>query len=219
MKIKYLIPILIVVLVFGLIGCATPKQLSNITTTETIDSKQKEIDNLKQQITSLQSTIDDLKAKQTITETTVIETVAETTIIEKQTFNIGEDLSLTQDGVPIGRFIIRKIENYASINKYAKPSEGTRWITMDVEEQNLSSEVQSYNALNYSLGDADGYRYDKVKSGGKEPTMESGELAPNNKIRGWVTIEVPKDITITEIYASPLYSSPPTIINVSPPLS
>ncbi|MDP3011874.1 MAG: DUF4352 domain-containing protein [Candidatus Hydromicrobium sp.] len=135
-----------------------------------------------------------------------------------QEYRIGDTIlfSNADTGEEICSVIIHSIENFTDYGRRT-PDEGMRYVILDVEVENCSNEVQGYNALNYSLRDVDYYRYDNIGHA-KEPMFSSGDLAPMDIMRGWVTIEVPEDITIVEILAGPCYCDPPAIIKVVPPL-
>lgn len=188
----------------------------------------KELLRLQQEVESKNEEIEELKTKLADAERQLQTTQDESEdLLKEETqeeipteFKIKDEIvfydSFTMD--EICSVIVHSIENYTDFDKYSEPDEGMRYVTIDVEVSNLSSEVQSYNGLNYYFRDADSYKYDD-SAWGKEPRLGSGDLSPGDKIRGWVTIELPEDIEITEILVSPCYIDPPAIIKLDTPLS
>ncbi len=160
----------------------------------------------------LNSLMDKSKNKIDITGT---EATSLSEVIELQKHKIGEIITLNNvnSGKPTCSFVIHSIDNLTEYDKYSAPSFNMRFITMDVEIKNLSSEIQNYNALNFIVGDDKSSRYDGVKFI-KKPIMKSGDIESGETVRGWVTIEVPEDATIIEILASACYLEPPIIISV-----
>ena len=221
MKYKFLIPILVLVFIFnfGLISCrSTNIESDKIKSLENeLESKNKEMGELKEE---LRVTKIDLESVQKELDKK-IEEEKENEEQEKpktQEYRIGDTIlfSNTDTGEDFCSVTIHSIENFTDYGRRT-PDEGMRYVILDVEVENRSNEVQGYNALNYSLRDADYYRYDNMGYA-KEPVFSSGDLAPMDKMRGWVTIELPKDIIVTEILAGPCYCDPPAIIKVVPPL-
>lgn len=220
-KLYFVIPFLVLVLIFGFI-LASCRSSSPITESE-------EISNLKQELGSKNKEIEELKEELRVTKIDLESVqkefdkkVKEEEEQEKpkiQEFRIGDAVlfSDADTGEEICSVIIHSIENFTDYGR-SGPDEGMRYVILDVEVENRSNEVQSYNANNYALRDADFYRYDYVHIR-KDPNFSSGDLAPSDKMRGWVTIELPEDITVVEILASPCYCDPPAIIKVVPPLT
>jgi len=137
-----------------------------------------------------------------------------------QSFKIGEELILSDDftNEELCSLKIHSIEsNLKGYDEYNTPDKGMKFVALDVELKNLSSEILSRNSLNYTVRDSEAFTYDD-QWGGKEPDLGYGKLSPGNKARGWVTIQVPEDITIVEVVATPFYLDPPVIIKVEPPL-
>ena len=230
LKITTVLFISTIVLCIGLISCTpsttdTSELFNEINRLEDeleikdteIGNLEKELENAKEQ---LQDTQDKLDGKEDVTKEPLVE--EEPSFGEEpDEFKLEElivffDLSTRED---ICSVVVYSISNFNDYNKYSTPDEGMRYVTMDIEVENLGSEVQGYNgSYNYAFRDADSYRYDDPAWGGKEPELQSGDLAPGDKVRGWVTIQLPEDIEITHILVSPCYIEPPAIIKLQFPL-
>ena len=161
-----------------------------------VESLETELGNAKQQ---LQTAQEELEEKANISEELPEEEPQKETPFE---FTLGTEIlfSDTNTNEEFCSVIIHSIKNFIDDVIYSQPDEGMRHVAIDVEVNNLSSEVQGYNGFNYAFRDADSYRYDsQIWIGGKEPSLGSGDLAPGDRIRGWVTIELPEDIEIRQI--------------------
>ena len=228
MKVKYLIPILMVMLVFSFtfISCSSNNLEKKVTDLEQeLKGKNQVINELGEELRitkkDLELTQKELDKKIEEEKEQLAKGKEEQGKPKIQELRIGDEIIFSE--VPTGdgicSVIIHSIENFTDYGKYDAPNEGMRDIAFDVEVKNLSDEVQAYHCYNYALRDADYYRYDNPGGGRKEPRLSTGDLAPNDKMRGWVTIEIPEDIVITEILASPCYCEPPAIIKIVPSLS
>ncbi len=72
---------------------------------------------------------------------------------------------------------------------------------------------------NYALRDADNYMYGNIYGGiPKEPRLNSGDIISGDTVRGWITFVLPVDVEIIEILAETCSCSPPAIIVVKDPL-
>jgi len=220
--------IMLIILITFLNSCAptTTEKTAEETAEEVIGlrqelkNKNKEIEELKDE---LKKTKEDLQSVQDMLAEKIEEKPEEAEKEEQKTqkFNIGDEIiaSDSDTGEELCSVIIHSIENYTDYEKRHAPEEGTRYIAMDVEVHNLSNEEQGYNCANYSLRDDDFYIYDdRADIGRKEPDLHVGDLASGDRVRGWVTIEVPENITIIEILASTCYLDPPVIIKIVPPI-
>jgi len=185
---------------------------------EQIELKDQEIADLKSELEATKKDLESVSKalNQKLEEETTITTTTE--VITQEEFRISDEIIRTNNSGESISLVVHSIENIKKYGKYEEPSEGMRWVAFDVEVANNTSEVMSYNPYNYVLRDADSYSYDDMAFGGKEPRLSSGDLATGSRTRGWVTIEVPKDITIIEILATPLYTNPPVVIKLVPQL-
>jgi len=222
-KLYFSIIFLILALIFSFISCSPDSSSSG-----KVEELQKELESKNQVIRDLDKELkavkEDLQRVQGELDKKLAEE-AEEKIEEEpkapQEFRIGDEILFLDSytGEEVCSVIIHSVENYTDYDKYSAPDEGRRLAVLDVEIQNLSDEVHGYNGLNYALRDADSYRYDNAAWGGKEPRLGAGDLAPGDKMRGWVTLDIPDDITMVEILASPCYCDPPAVIKLVPPLT
>lgn len=217
--------IMLIILITFVNSCAptTTEKIVEETAEEVIrlrqelKNKNKEIEELKDE---LKKTKEDLQSVQNILAEKIEEKTEEAEKEEQKTqeFEIGYEITASDSdtGEDLCSVIIHSIGNYTDYKKRHAPEEGSRYIAIEVEVHNLSNEEQVYSEVNYYLRDADSYKYDNTVFFCKEPDLSAGYLAPGDRVRGWVTIEVPENVTIVEILASLCYLEPPAIIKIVP---
>jgi hypothetical protein len=218
--------------IFAFIGCSNSGEIDDLR--QQIEELREELEEKEE--TAYEEQVEEVTEEEVIEEEVIEEEVTEEEVTEEEVakeevakeevakveeFKIGDEIIVSDEyiGENVCSVIIHSIENFTDYGKYDEPNEGMRDIVFDVEIKNLSNEVQSYNPNNYNLRDNDYYRYDNRGGGRKEPRLSSGELSPGDKVRGWVTLEVPKGVTVTEILAETCYCGPPAIIKLDPPIS
>ncbi len=84
--------------------------------------------------------------------------------------------------------------DFHSGNAYEQPKADNRFVTVEILYENTGTEKLSYNPFDWKLTDSAGFNYDHGYSG-KGPELHSGDLAPGEKARGFITYEVPKTST------------------------
>lgn len=113
---------------------------------------------------------------------------------------LGEEISIGE-----GWFLtVNTPENYIPPkNSFSEPSEGNKFIAVEIKYSNQSSKEDRVSPGNLTLKDSENHSY-KYMYGGKEPELESGTLIPaDDKLKGYVTFEVPKNAEISKaIYAN-----------------
>ena len=88
---------------------------------------------------------------------------------------------------------------------------GKRLVAVDITQVGLVDEAP-YNRLYFSVQDSDGYVYDySFARADIEPNLRSGELAKGQKVRGWVTFELPESAILVSILVQETFG-PTTII-------
>ena len=77
---------------------------------------------------------------------------------------------------------------------------GKRLVALDITQVGMSDESDSYNALYFSVQDAEGYVYGpEFSDADVGPSLGSGELAFGQIVRGWVVIEVPETTRLVSV--------------------
>ena len=72
-----------------------------------------------------------------------------------------------------------------------------------VEITGLDPEVFPYNLRDFRLIDDQNFQHEPLFAGGAEPRLEFGNLAPDQKVRGWLTFEVPTETSRVELEFAP----------------
>ena len=74
------------------------------------------------------------------------------------------------------------------------PAEGTRWVALDIELQNVSGQAQSYDLTLYAvMTTTDFFQYHALKLGVVQPALTPTQVAASASQRGWLTFQVPVD--------------------------
>lgn len=125
----------------------------------------------------------------------------------KGTFAIGDivksgDYALTVNGV----------STCLSNNQFDLPKPGYKFVTVDVTQENKGTDITKYNAWNFQIQDDKDFSYDISSSVCKQPSFATGSLQPNQKTRGYVTFEMPKENNPTTLIYTPDWRSPDQII-------
>jgi len=90
--------------------------------------------------------------------------------------------------------------------QYSKPKEGFRWIAFDVTVTNTGTAPLDYNLFYFKVKAADNREYN-VTIGNNTPPLGSGKQQPGEAARGWVTVEVPADATMTTLAYDPAFGT------------
>lgn len=83
---------------------------------------------------------------------------------------------------------------YVPANEFSQAEKGKKFVAIDVLYENTGTKGGSYDPSNFELQDTESHRYKREYSG-KEPTLESGELMGGEKVRGYLTYEVPDSVS------------------------
>ena len=76
---------------------------------------------------------------------------------------------------------------------------GKRLVAIDITQTGIA-DGDSYNTFDFFVQDADGYVYGTgFGYTGVEPRIGSGELAAGQRVRGWVTIQVPASAVLVSV--------------------
>ncbi len=90
------------------------------------------------------------------------------------------------------------------------PEEGNRWVTLDITQQASGGE-DSAGPWDFTVQDADGFIYEWTY-GEKKPEFGSVQLADGQRIRGYLTFEVPEDAELVAVYADADFPRPAVMI-------
>ena len=102
------------------------------------------------------------------------------------TANVGETVALNQAAVTV----VSANLNFNSADQYNRPTAGNRFVVVEVLYENTGTDKLAYNPFDWKLTDSSGFSYDHGYAG-KGPELHSGDLAPGEKARGFITYEVP----------------------------
>ena len=83
-----------------------------------------------------------------------------------------------------------------------RPAAGMRLVSVDVTQEALVDDV-FYGHWDFQVQDTDSFIYDRTNSGDAEPSLGVGTLAMDQKVRGWITFEVPATATLVSILVEP----------------
>ena len=78
------------------------------------------------------------------------------------------------------------------------PAVGMRLVSVDVTQEALEDNV-SYSHWIFHVQDIDSFIYDRTNSGDADPSFGVGTLDTDQKVRGWITFEVPATATLVSI--------------------
>ena len=95
-------------------------------------------------------------------------------------------------------YTVNKVVDPAS----GRPAAGMRLVSVDVTQEALVDDV-SYSHGVFHVQDTDHFLYDRTNSGDARPSFGVGTLATDQKVRGWVTFEVPATATLVSIVVKP----------------
>lgn len=93
-------------------------------------------------------------------------------------------------------------EEYMPTSYYDRADKGNKLIAIDVMYENESRDDGGFDSDNFELKDTENYRYSQEYSG-KSPELDSGTLHVGEKVRGYITYEVPQEASPSGV----LYSS------------
>ena len=95
-------------------------------------------------------------------------------------------------------------------DEFFGPEEGNRWIVLDITQE-ASGGQDSAGPWDFKVQDEAGFLYDWT-FGEAEPEFPSIELADGQRVRGYLTFEVPEDAVLVAVYADADFPQPPVMI-------
>jgi hypothetical protein len=93
----------------------------------------------------------------------------------------------------------------------------TRQYVFLVDITGLDAETFHYNLRDFRLIDDEGFQYEPLYSGGWEPRLEFGDLAPGQHVQGWLTFEGPANPSAVELQYAPNLALVPVVFRVLVP--
>jgi len=106
------------------------------------------------------------------------------------TAKVGEPVPLNQATVTV----VSANLDFKSANDYTRPTAGNRFVVVEILYENTGTEKLAFNPFDWKLTDSSGFSYEHGYSG-KGPDLNSGDLAPGEKARGFITYEVSTSAT------------------------
>lgn len=102
------------------------------------------------------------------------------------------------------KYIVNEVRDpVVPTNQFSKPAAGMRWLAIDVTQEGTAPGGDDYNPFYFSIQDDKAFVYQRGGLGGPEPRLSSGKLAAGQKVRGWVTFEIPADAKVISIMTQP----------------
>ena len=97
---------------------------------------------------------------------------------------------------------VPKAERWKQGKGLPPPEKGNTYVAVLIKIEALAD--ADYSPYYTKVRDADGFEYDWLVIPAKEPSLGAGELAPGDKVQGWVTFEVPSSSVkkLTLVYDS-----------------
>lgn len=136
-------------------------------------------------------------------------------------YTLEKDLTPTEGALQVGdiaetddlRFTFLACYEDTSDNRFITPAEGNRYVTIELEVENLDDSDHSVSYMSFH-GYADGVAADLCHF--RDDTL-SASLSAGRKAKGTVTLEVPKDAAVIEFeYETSIWSSHPVVFNGMP---
>lgn len=90
------------------------------------------------------------------------------------------------------------------------PEEGNRWVTLDITQEASGGE-DSAGPWDFTVQDEDGFIYEWT-FGEAEPEFPTVQLANGQRVRGYLTFEVPEEAVLVAVYADADFPRPPVMI-------
>lgn len=132
--------------------------------------------------------------------------VSQPTVAPAKAYKMGDLVDL--DGKTI---VVNDVAPYTSNNQFMVPKSGNKYMSVDLTLTNNSKDAFSYNVLNFRLQDDKDYSYDHAVSD-QEPYLTVGAIQPGEKVRGFITYEIPQGNTPAKLIFTPGFLSTSQII-------
>ena len=112
------------------------------------------------------------------------------------TAKFGDKTAIAQNGY----ITVNQPEDYtAPKNSFNQPASGNKFVTVEVEYSNETSDEDSVTPSNLKLKDDEDHSYDSDLYAIRKPSIEDGAILPaHERIKGYVTFEVPENAQIVK---------------------
>jgi hypothetical protein len=145
------------------------------------------------------------RAIQSTLQTTAPVAAAPTTATGPKIGKIGETQSVSGYLVTVNG--VQKSDNFTQ-GDYGKAKAGNTFIAVDLTVGSSKDSGVDPNGLSASIKDSQGFKYSIAVIGYKEPLLPGqNDLANGDKVRGWVTFEVPKTASGLVLEYTPLFET------------
>jgi hypothetical protein len=107
---------------------------------------------------------------------------------------VGETIALNGYTLTVNK--VEKSDNFDTSNTIGKAKDGNIMLAVDITIGSNKTKGISANGLFASVKDSQGFKYDFAVFGQKEPRIAgTNDIPVGDKVRGWITFEVPKTAT------------------------
>lgn len=104
-----------------------------------------------------------------------------------QVFKIGDKIKIGDTTLTVNEIA----DNVDSGNPYIKPTDGKRYLAVNVKVDYSGSTSEYTSSLDFKLKDADAYKYDSTYLEIKSPQLQGSTVKSGDSLRGWITFEIP----------------------------
>jgi len=120
-------------------------------------------------------------------------------------YRVGDRIKLDDEEY----FAVVQVDPAFKGDKIFKPEAGKLWVAALVEIEGINPNGASYNPFFFKVRDEQGFEYN-FAAFGKEPALKSGnDLKPGQKVKGWMTFEVPKTAKALTLVYTPGFLGEP----------
>jgi len=124
-------------------------------------------------------------------------------------YKVGDRIKLDDEEY----FAVVEVDPAFKGDKVFKPEAGKLWVAALVEIEGINPDGASYNPFFFKVRDEQGFEYN-FAAFGREPALKSGnDLKPGQKVKGWMTFEVPKTVkALTLVYTPGFMGEPVEVV-------
>ena len=139
------------------------------------------------------------QATETPATTTQVTAAPTTTFETFETFGVGEgDWQLSDEQI----LWIEAVRLVEPTDDFFAPEDGFKWVAFDVVIENHGSEAYSSGVFDFELRSVDGQEFEYALFAETGAGDVNGNILTAKELRGALVYEVPKDLTVAELYWS-----------------